>query len=1122
MKKTQTKSAFKQICCSKTFKIMRNTLLLLLLNVFHIFAVNTYSQTTTLTLNLNDITIKEALTQIEEQSEFYFLYNSKLIDVNRKTNLQVKDQKIDIILSELFDNTDVNYMVFNRQIILSPKEYINSLKAGTQQQPVTGTVTDKDGNPLIGVTVMIKGTTQGTITDAQGSYSISNVPENGVLVFSYIGMAGKEVAVGTQTIINVTLEEEAIGLDELVVVGYGRMKKSDLTGAVTRADVETFADQPNISVIQKLQGTVAGLNVSQVQKAGESPAFTIRGRTSLSGEQTPLIILDEVIFRGSLIDINPADIKSIDVLKDNSAAAVYGSQAANGVIIITTKTGEGRDKKPSINYSSSFGLHTPSFELKPGSADDFLEKNIAIDFYNSRTAASGYLSPLTTYDPKVRFKTNTQGDNYEAGLSTDWYDLLTNDNIFIQNHNLSLASQTENLNYMISVGATTDQGYMLGEDYQRYNARVNVNNKITDWLTVGVQSFFSLSDYSGLDIDPVKRYLMPYSVAYDANDELILYVGDLDLNPMARVEWADNTNLRTNFFGNIFAQVDIPFIKGLSYKINFHDNHIGVRNYTFEDYQVNFQGKGSKVYSNLNDMSSDNILTYKRAFNDIHNVDVTLLYGFEKRTYDDTNSTSSIFINNSLGYNSLQSGSSDALSIITGAWEEASLYSMGRLFYSFKNKYMLTGTIRRDGFSGFSEENKFGVFPSVALGWVATEESFFPEALSVINYMKLRLSYGSIGNRTIGRYQTLAKVAGGYKYIDDDGNSMYGQYINSMSSANLKWETTTGINLGVDFGVLDSRISGTIEYYNNNTTDILYYVDIPSISRYTTFPDNLGKLHNEGIEISLASTNMKTQDFAWYTTLVYSRNRDELVELLGFDNDGDGKEDDLVSAGLFIGEPLSVNYDYEITGEMYQIGDVIPVGSDVGAYGIVDQNDDGKIDILNDRVILNYPEPSYRFGISNRLEYKDWTFSFFINSIQGGKDHYFAADNLFNRSDAVYSFNFPFDEQHYRYTFPEGLDFWLPENPDAKYQRIDIKASNLGSIYTQRNFIRLQDVTLSYNVTADFLKKVDIRKLRFFLTGKNLITLTKWPGWDPETGIAIGMAGRPVLRSYTIGLDIEF
>jgi len=363
---------------------------------------------------------------------------------------------------------------------------------------------------------------------------------------------------------------------------------------------------------------------------------------------------------------------------------------------------------------------------------------------------------------------------------------------------------------------------------------------------------------------------------------------------------------------------------------------------------------------------------------------------------------------------------------------------------------------------------------------------------------------------------------GGYKYIDDDGNSMYGQNISSMSSENLKWETTTGINMGVDFGVLDSRISGSVEYYNNNTTDILYYVDIPSISRYTTFPDNLGKIHNHGLEIFLSSTNMKTKDFAWYSTFIYSRNRDELVSLLGFDNDGDGKEDDLVSEGLFIGEPLSVNYDYEITGEMCQLGDVIPVGSDVGAYGIVDQNEDGKIDILNDYVILNYPEPSYRFGISNRLEYKDWTFSFFINSIQGGKDHYFAADNLFNDSDAVYSFNFPFDEQHYRYTFPEGLDYWLPENPDAKYQRIDIKASNMGSIYTQRNFIRLQDVTLSYNVTADFLKKVDIKKLRFFLTGKNLITLTKWPGWDPETGIAIGMAGRPVLRSFTLGLDIEF
>jgi len=436
---------------------------------------------------------------------------------------------------------------------------------------------------------------------------------------------------------------------------------------------------------------------------------------------------------------------------------------------------------------------------------------------------------------------------------------------------------------------------------------------------------------------------------------------------------------------------------------------------------------------------------------------------------------------------------------------------------------MITGTVRRDGFSGFSEDNKFGIFPSLALGWVVSDESFFPEIKNIINYTKLRVSYGSIGNRTISRYQTLAQVAGSYGYVTSTGTSIYTQSISSMASSDLKWETTTGLNLGLDFGMFDSRITGAIEYYNNNTKDLLYYIDIPAISRFTNFPTNLGKMHNHGIEISVSSDIVKTHDFTWHADFAFSRNRDELKELLGSDSDGDEKEDDLTSEGLFIGKPLNVNYDYEITGEFYQLGDDIPAASDVGTFVIVDQNADGDYD-EDDYKVLNYQDPSYRFSISSRFSYKNWSFSFLINSIQGGKDYYYMSDNLFSTSNGETRFNWPNDEQHYRYTFPKSLidDYWLPENPNARYQRIDMDASALGSRYTQRNFVRLQDVSLSYNVTSDILKKLDITGLRFFLTGKNLITWTKWPGWDPETGEGITSSGRPVMKSYTIGFDIEF
>ncbi len=1076
-----------------------------------------YSQNTKLSLEFKNSSIENVLNYIESRTEYSFMYDNKEIDISHKVNINVKNQTIESILDQLFEN-GVNYQTIGKHIIITPKE--SQIGTSTQQsRSISGKVADSSGASLPGVSVVVKGTSIGIITDTNGNFTLSNVPADATLLFSFVGMKRQEIKIAGKNMVNVVMEEETVGIEEVVAVGYGSMKKSDLTGSVIRADIKTFADQPNVSIMQTLQGTIPGLNVGSVQQAGESPVFSIRGRTSLSGEQQPLIVLDEVIFRGNLIDLNPADIEAIDILKDNSATAVYGSQAANGVIIITSKSGKGKNMKPSLNYSSSFGIHTPAFELRPGTAEDFINKNIAIDFYNSRTAESGYLKPISSYDPTYRFKTNQEAENYRNGLSTDWYDLLTNDNIFIQNHNLSLSSQNDYLNFFISVGATLDKGYMLNEDYKRYNARINVDNHVTDWLTVGIQSFFSLSDYSGLDVNPVNRYRHPYDAAYDENGKMVLYPGNVTISPLVPAYLADDMNKRNNFSGNIYAKIDIPFIKGLSYKINFHDNYETSRNYTFKNYDVNFQGSGNKIYTNLNDISSDNILTYKRTFNKAHNLDITLLYGFEKRKYDDTESKSTIFINQTLGYNSLESGSNQTLK--SGAWEESSLYSMGRLFYNYKNKYMVTGTIRRDGFSGFSENHKFGLFPSVALGWVPTEESFFPKVSDFIDYLKLRVSYGSNGNRTINRYQTLARVSGMYGYVDSSGKPMYSQSISSMASPDLKWETTTGLNLGVDFRLMGSRITGSIEYYNNNTKDILYNIDIPSISRFNNFPTNLGKLHNHGIEVSVSSENFKSKDFTWQTDFVFSRNRDELKELLGFDNDGDGKEDDLISARLFIGQPLNVNYHYEITGELYQLGDKIPAGSDVGAYVIIDQNKDGKYN-EDDYKILNYPDPSYRFSITNKFRYKNWSLNVLINSIQGGKKYYYAADNLENRSDEVYSFNNPNDEQHYTYAFPNGLDYWLPENSDAKYQRIDLKASYLASRYTQRNFVRLQDVTLSYDVNTRFLKKINVEKLRLFLSGKNLVTWTKWPGWDPETGIAIGMAGRPVLKSYTLGLDIVF
>lgn len=1098
-------------CLMKTFRIMRITIFLLLASILQTFANDAYSQKTRLSLDFSKTRLVDVFDKIEEVSEFFFLYNEKLIDTDSDVTLSIENQKIDAILDKLFAGTDVEYTITDRKIILAPSFLSENEQA---QNSISGKVTDKSGQPLPGLTVVVKGTTNGTVTNMDGNYSISNVPDDAVLIFSFVGMRSQEIEVAGKTTIDVTMEDDAIGIEEVVAIGYGTMKKSDLTGAVTRVNIENFKDQPNVSIVQSLHGAVAGFNVNQVDRAGEEPDISIRGRTSLSGAQNPLIVLDGVIFRGNLIDLNPADIESIDMLKDNSAAAVYGSQAANGVMLITTtKMSQKKTLRPTINYSAKYSFQTPGKELRPGNPEYFVEKISEHEWRESRTPESGYLEPNSNWSVLPLFKTNEQAENYLAGMNTNWYDLLTNDNMYVNNHNLSIANQSDYLNYFISIGYTDQQGHMINEGFERINARINVDSKIKDWLTVGIQAFTAVSDYSGIIPSTNDRYIIPFEPAY-INGEINPMIQNQFVSPLAEAD-ADNKNVRQNIFGNIYANIDIPFIKGLSYRINLANNYVTNRDYTFEPYELNFQGLGSKYYTNSNDLSLDNTLTFKRRFNNIHNLEITGVYGIEQRNSDYTRSTSSNFINNKLGYNKLQAGSSELQQAESGAWEEASLFSMARLFYSLKDKYLLTLTFRRDGFSGFSDQNKFGTFPSGAFGWVASEEPFFKNLSDVMNYLKLRVSYGSNGNRTVGRYQTLAKVDGGYSYVDRSGKSLYSQAVSSMASSELKWETTTGINLGGDFGFFNSRLNGSIEYYNNNTTDLLYIVDLPSIGRFNKFPDNLGRIHNHGIEVTLSSLNMKTSDFSWRTDFAFSRNRDELKELLGVDADGDGKEDDLISEGLFIGHSLNSIYDYEITGKMYQLGDDIPSGANVGTYIIVDQNQDEKIDPINDRTILGYEDPSYRFSIYNQLRYKNWSFDLFINSIQGGKDFYYQMND-------VHDIGF---EDSFTSTVPSGYDnYWLPENPDAKYQkRTRGQPSDLrASYYAQRNFVRLQNVSLSYVFNDDILKKIKVDNLRINLSGQNLLTLTKWEGWDPETGEGINRNGRPVLRSYTIGLNVEF
>jgi TonB-linked SusC/RagA family outer membrane protein len=985
---------------------------------------------------------------------------------------------------------------------------------------IRGTVTDENGEAIPGVTVSVLSMTIGTATDLDGNYSIS-VPEGSTLVFSFIGFGTQNIVVGDRSVIDVTLTEDMASLDEVVVVGYGTQRKRDLTGAVASVNAEDLEERPNISVIQSLQGAVAGMNVGQVNTAGEEPALSIRGRTSISGTQDPLIVVDGVIFRGSLIDINPNDVTSIDVLKDASSTAVYGSQAANGVIIITTKTGAVSEELD-VNYSTYYSILEPTKKFRPESPSQHVERINAAYFLDSRTEASRYLEANPDFDFTSTFRTSDHERAYDAGIITDWYNMATNNILRAKNHNFSIAKRNSQGGYFLSAGYTDQDGYMVNEEYERLNARINIDNNLTDWLELGVQTFITSSDYSGFDINPSSRYIFSlYAPAYAEDGVTLLQnprgVGTGVYNPLLIMQ-SDDFDKRLNLFGNAYANISIPFVEGLSIKTNFNINSIRNSKYFYRHYVNDFQGQGQKYEGIGNDWANDNILTYNRTFNNKHRINATIAYGREKRRFNSTTASAFYFISDELGYNRLQAGSADLQSVASTAWQETSLYNLNRLFYGFDDKYLFTLTVRTDGFSGFGQDYKYGTFPSASTAWVLSEENFIKD-FGFIDNLKLRGSYGANGNRTIGRYSTLSRVAGGFNYINGAKLPVYTQGNATLANPDLKWETTIGINIGLDYSLFNSRVSGSIDYYNTNTEDLLYDVDIPGITRFESISDNLGKLHNEGMEITISTRNISNDEFQWSTDINFSRNRNELKELLGFDADGDGIEDDLISEGLFIGESLGAIYDYQTNGELWNVGDEIPNSADLGSYVIRDNDGNGAID-PGDRVILGNTLPAFRWSMNNRFNYKNWSLSVFINSVQGNDNYYLGRDALVGGG-----FNSLNNTLWDNTSLPPNLDFWLPENPDARYQRLGVGISEgiNAARFIERSFIRLQDVNLSYALNEDALGKLfNIQSFRLFLNGKNLYTWTKWPGWDPETGEGITIGGRPVLRHYTFGIDVRF
>lgn len=980
-----------------------------------------------------------------------------------------------------------------------------------QQIKVNGTVSDVMG-PVIGASVVEKGNpSNGTITDVDGNFSFS-VKSGATLVISFIGYKTQEVQTVAGKNINVTLQDDTEMLDEVVVVGYGVQKKSDLTGAVVRADLTTLKNSPNINLVNSLKGTVAGLNIGVVTSADDSPEFSIRGRNSLSGSTSPLIVLDGIVYRGNINDINPADIESVDILKDASSAAIYGSQAANGVMLITTKSVK-EMSKPIIEYNGTFTFQKlMNSDMKPLNRNEYLAQIEHADLINSRIGPD-FLQKNPDWSPTSVFTLNSVADGYANGTDTDWWGLLTEDVPYIQSHNLSLRGKSELSNYYLSFGFLDQKNLIKNDTYKRYSIRANVDSKVTSWLKVGTQAFFSYNDMSGSAPNYARiSRLSALTSPYDENGDLIRNL-DIGLeNPLSEI-LREDTDLRYNLTGNFYAEINFPFIKGLSYRANYSHNLTFYKEFGFNEVENSLQGQGWKNNSSEYAWTMDNILTYKRTFGK-HDINATLVYGVEKRGYEKTDATANYFQNPTLGYDYLQAGQSDLNQIKTGAWEERSLYMMGRLGYTFNNRYIINATLRRDGFSGFGTNNKFAFFPSAAVAWRISEETFFKNNVKWVDNLKFRVSYGANGNRTAGRYATLASMTSGNGYIYGTGTPELVMGVNAMPNQNLKWETTKSLNIGFDFSVLSGRLSGSYETYISNTHNLLYSINIPAINGSTSVTSNIGKLRNKGHEFTITGVPVRKKDFEWTATVTFSLNRNKVVSIFGLDADGDGKEDDLIDSKIFMNKPYGVVYDYNIIG-MWQIEDynagIIPNGYTFGTYKLEDMDGDGNYSAANDRKILGYTDPSYRFNIQNTFTYKGIELRFVINSIQGGSKYYYGQP-----LKGIYT-----GSQIKNYSFFNNFDYWLPENPNAKYQQLGWSGSINTSPYVQRNFIRLQELTLAYNFPIPLLKKVGISRARVFFSANNLFTITDWDGWDPEAGIGVTGSNAP-MKHFTFGLNYEF
>ena len=1087
-------------CVFKILRIMRLSIFFTFLFISQAWSISIYSQESRLSINMNNVKVRDVLNEIEKRSEFYFFFTEKLINVDRDVNINMNNVKIDVILQCLFKNSDIKYEVIDRQIILTKNGNINSTLS-YDGKTILGKVTDSSGGSLPGVSVVVKGTTNGTITDANGDYTITKVPENAILQFSFVGMKTQEISVVSKTTINVTLAEDAIGIEEVVAVGYGTQKKVNLTGAVASIGEELISNRPSTTVVQLLQGQMAGVLITD--KGGlpgrNNTNIQIRGIGTMNNS-SPLVIIDGI--ESSLDDINPNDINNLSVLKDAASSSIYGTRAANGVILIQTKRGE--NGAPKVTYSTRFGKQDLI------TCPNYLSSWDYAKYLNVAMVNEGK-SPKYTEDEISKFKSGQFPDTYP---NTDWFKLAYAGKGTLQEHNLSLTGGTETGRYMLSVGYLTQDGIVKRTNYDRYNIRFNLDSKVNKYINIGLNTSFSLRNISeptntfsgGANIGHILSQLsrIPPSTVNKYSDGT--WGRHIDGNPIAFIE---DGGLRSekigNFKTNIFIEVSIlknlKFKSNLSYIYENDKNHANVKVMKYGDGSI--QGPNSVNDQNwlTETIDAESFLSYSP---EIDNHKFNLFVGISKRKWSQEYDRSYRKDLLSDVLEQVNAGSLEGM-VGEGTKNESRLGSyFGRANYTFKDKYLFEANLRYDGSSKFKSASRWGIFPSFSAGWRLSEEDFMKN--NFINNLKLRASWGKLGNDRIDEYQYTALINSGinYPFFQTIQN---GVAQTEANNPDLTWEKTSETDLGLDLDVWNQKISFSFDYYRRYTSDILVKIPVSTLFGLNAPYVNAGEMQNNGFESKL-NFKSKLSNLNYNIGFNFSYNENKVIK---FPNPSRGSRIQME------GYQWNAYYGYECIGYFDTIEEVQteakPVGSPIqpGDLKFKDQNNDGKID-GNDRVALGSDIPQITYGINLGADFKNFYLSCFVQGV--GKVH-----QLLN-GDNFWSF------VNGGKISEKNLDFWTPDNQNARFPILhaDQQHNAVVSSFTVINasYLRMKNIQIGYNIPKRIISRINMSDVKIYLSGENLLTLknVKYPkDIDPEI---IDGYSVPPLKTYSVGLSVSF